>query len=161
MKRKFGKASLRRSKSTSSKGFMLSSEATDAYAPTTSSIASPREALRRAKFFSEDYLNKEFDIFWSLVRDHYLEAYYRLFTKIAGGGRWFTHGNSGLYAASTGIREMQMDNLSYNPDEGLLVANVIKLGGTKNRDQILKYLGFILLAHIDLGDCGKRKDEIE
>jgi hypothetical protein len=25
----------------------------------------------------------------------------------------------------------------------------------------LEMLGFILLAHIDLGDCGKRKDEIE
>ena len=118
---------------------LASSEETDTYAQTASSIASPREALRRAKFFSEDYLNKEFDIFWSLVSDDYLDTYYGLFTKIAGGGRWFTHGNSGLYAASTGIREMQMDNLSYNPDEGLLVANELKLGGRKNRDQILKY----------------------
>ena len=34
---------------------------------------------------------------------------------------------------------MQMDNLSYNPNEELLVANELKLGGKKNRDQILKY----------------------
>ena len=34
---------------------------------------------------------------------------------------------------------MQMDNLSYSPTEGLLVANELKHGGKKNRDQILKY----------------------
>jgi hypothetical protein len=44
-----------------------------------------------------------------------------------------------LFAYSTGIRDMQMDNLSYNPDEALLVANELKLGGNKNPDQILKY----------------------
>jgi hypothetical protein len=30
-----------------------------------------------------------------------------------------------------------------------------------NVKRISRTLGFILLAHIDLGDCGKRKDEIE
>src|SRR5439155_17882333 len=34
---------------------------------------------------------------------------------------------------------MQMDNLSYNENEVLLVANELKLGGKKNPDQILKY----------------------
>jgi hypothetical protein len=34
---------------------------------------------------------------------------------------------------------MQMDNLSYNETEGLLIANELKLGGKKNPDQILKY----------------------
>jgi len=34
---------------------------------------------------------------------------------------------------------MAMDNVSYNPDEKLLVANELKLGGRKNKDQILKY----------------------
>jgi hypothetical protein len=29
------------------------------------------------------------------------------------------------------------------------------------KDRSFELLGFILLAHIDLGDCGKRKDEIE
>ena len=36
------------------------------FAPPRQGIASAREALRRAKYFSEDYLNKEFDIFMSL-----------------------------------------------------------------------------------------------
>ena len=43
---------------------MAASERLSRYEGPSSSIASPREALRRAKYFSEDYLNKEFDIFW-------------------------------------------------------------------------------------------------
>lgn len=104
-----------------------------------SGLATPREALRRAKYFSEDYLNKEFDIFWSLVSDRYLDTFYRQFTHINGGGEWFSHGNSVLFSTSTGIDAMQMDNLSYNPSEKLLVANELKLGGKKNADQMLKY----------------------
>lgn len=115
------------------------SERLNRYDRPTSSVATPREALRRAKYFSEDYLNKEFDIFLSLVSDQYLDTYYRQFTKIKGGGQWFTHGNSGLFSCSTKISEMQMDNLSYNPSENILIANELKLGGKKNKDQILKY----------------------
>lgn len=115
------------------------SEKQNRYDPISHRIASPREALRRAKFFSENYLNKEFDIFWALVSDTYLDKFYGQFTKIEGGGHWFTHGNSGIFKRSTGISDMQMDNLSYNPSEGLLVANELKLGGKKNPDQILKY----------------------
>ena len=114
-------------------------EKTERYAPTGSGLASPREVLRRARYFSEDYLNKEFDVFWSLVSDRYLDVFYGQFTRIVGGGAWFRHGNSGLFETSTAISVMQMDNLSYNPTEGLLVANELKLGGKKNRDQILKY----------------------
>lgn len=105
----------------------------------TATLATPREALRRAKYFSEDYLNKEFDIFWSLTSDNYLNAYYAQFTKLSGSGSWATHGNSGLFANSTGISQMQMDNLSYCEGDGLLVANELKLGGKKNPDQVLKY----------------------
>jgi hypothetical protein len=114
-------------------------EQSERYALPASTIATAREALRRVKFFSEDYLNKEFDIFWILVSDKYLDAFYRQFTRIKSGGQWSTHGNSGLFHYSTGINEMQMDNLSYNETEALLVANELKLGGRKNPDQILKY----------------------
>ena len=115
------------------------SEAVEPYAPPAKSIASAREALRRAKYFSENYLNKEFDIFWSLANDKYLDVYYRQFTKINGGGTWFCHGNGGSFKKSAALSSMQMDNLSYNPKENLLVANELKLGGKRNRDQILKY----------------------
>jgi hypothetical protein len=114
-------------------------EQSERYARPASSICSAREALRRAKFFSEDYLNKEFDIFWTLVSDKYLDAFYGQFMDIKGGGTWSAHGNSGLFGFSTGISEMQMDNLSYNETEALLVANELKLGAKKNPDQILKY----------------------
>lgn len=118
---------------------MQRSEQSGRYAPRTSTIVSAREALRRAKFFSEDYLNKEFDIFWILVSNKYLDAFYRQFTHLNGGGKWSTHGNSGLFQYSTDLTEMQMDNLSYNDTEALLVANELKLRGRKNPDQILKY----------------------
>lgn len=57
------------------------------YDKPSSSVASPREALRRAKYFSEDYLNKEFDIFWGLVSDAYLDQYYGQFFDIKPGGK--------------------------------------------------------------------------
>lgn len=115
------------------------SEQLDRYASPKKSIASAREALRRAKYFSENYLNKEFDIFFALTSDNYLDMFYRQFTKLVGGGKWSTHGNNGLFGTSTGIDQMQMDNLSYNETEGFLIANELKLGGKKNKDQILKY----------------------
>ena len=114
-------------------------EKSERYAPRIAGIVTAREALRRAKYFSEDYLNKEFDIFWILVSDSYLDEFYRQFRPIKRGGRWTTHGNSGLFHYSTDITEMQMDNLSYNETEALLVANELKHGGKKNPDQILKY----------------------
>lgn len=118
---------------------ILESESHEKYRRPTDSIASAREALRRAKYFSEDYLNKEFDIFWGLVSDTYLDNYYGSFFDFEPGGKWYCHGNSGLFAYSTGIEAMQMDNLSYNPERHLLIANELKLGGRKNKDQILKY----------------------
>ena len=117
---------------------MKANEQDERYSLANSGIASSREALRRVKFFSENYLNKEFDIFWSLASDSYLDAFYSQFTKIVGGGSWFCRGNGGVFKKSTGLSEMQMDNLSYNPTEDLLVANELKLGSQKNRDQILK-----------------------
>ena len=104
-----------------------------------SSYCGPREALRRNKFFSEDYLNKEFDIFLGLANDDYLDSLYGRYLDFQSGGRWTTHGNGGLFEYSTGIDQMFMDNLAYNHDMRLLVANELKLGGKKNRDQLLKY----------------------
>jgi hypothetical protein len=115
------------------------SEATDRFDPPKNSIAGPREALRRVRYFSEDYLNKEFDICWSLVSNGYLDGLYGEFFDFIPGSGWSSHGNGNLFVASVGIGSMQMDNLSYNAAAGLLVANELKLGGKKNPDQILKY----------------------
>lgn len=116
-----------------------SSEVTEKYLRPKATYCSAREALRRNKFFSEDYLNKEFDIFLNLCSDMYLDTLYQKFATFFEGGHWSTHGNSGLYCNSTGIEEMQMDNLAYNDRERILIANELKLGGSKNPDQLLKY----------------------
>ncbi len=115
-------------------------EQSDRYAKQNNSIASVREAVRRAKYFSENYLNKEFDIFWALASDLYLDEFYGQFTELHGSGEWFTHGKNMVFEKSTGTEHiMHIDNLAYNPKERILVANELKLGGRKNKDQILKY----------------------
>ena len=103
------------------------------------SYCSPREALRRVRYFSEDYLNKEFDIFLSLCSDRYLNYVYSGIMQQPVTGNWSTHGNSGLFWASTELTKMQMDNLAYNESVPILIANELKLGSKKNPDQLLKY----------------------
>ncbi len=105
----------------------------------SNTLVSVREALRRALYFSENYLNKEFDIFMALASDRYLDKFYGQFTKIQGCGKWCTHGKNMVFEYSTEINFMQMDNLAYNHGEKILIANELKLSGTKNGDQILKY----------------------
>ena len=53
------------------------------------------------KYFSENYLNKEFDIFWSLASDRYLDGFYGQFTELSGSGEWFTHGKNMVFEHST------------------------------------------------------------
>ncbi|WP_227429117.1 hypothetical protein [Psychrobacter sp. I-STPA6b] len=118
---------------------MEATEQLQTYSKKTTGICSVREALRRVKFFSEDYLNKEFDIFLSLCSDKYLDVFYSQFVDITKGYAWATHGNSGIFECSTKLKAMFMDNLAYNHDATILVANELKLNGKKNPDQILKY----------------------
>ncbi len=118
---------------------MSETEQLETYSTSTTGICNAREAVRRVKFFSEDYLNKEFDIFLSLCSDTYLNTFYRQFTTFANNGSWSTHGNSGIFEFSTELKAMAMDNLAYNHNANMLVANELKLNGKKNDDQILKY----------------------
>jgi len=116
------------------------SERIGRYDPSKTGYCSAREALRRNRFFSEDFLNAEFNIFLSLCSDNYLNKLYKNYIDFGDNGEWSTHGNSGIFQHSSGINnKMQMDNLAYNKIENILVANEIKLGGKKNKDQILKY----------------------
>ena len=114
-------------------------EAKEKYDKPKSGYCNPSEALRRSKYFSEDYLNKEFDIFINLCSDNYLNFLYSGFVELNHNGNWSTHGNNGIFWNSTGIVNMQMDNLAYNATENILIANELKLGAKKNKDQILKY----------------------
>lgn len=118
---------------------MDESEQLETYSTQTTGICNAREAVRRVKFFSEDYLNKEFDIFLSLCSDIYLNLFYSQFIKFDQSGSWSTHGNSGIFEFSTELNAMFMDNLSYNHEANILIANELKLNGKKNADQILKY----------------------
>lgn len=111
----------------------------ETYATKNTGICNAREAVRRVKFFSEDYLNNEFDIFINLCSDIYLDAFYQQFIDVDSGSSWSTHGNSGLFSYSAEIKAMYMDNLAYNHNAKVLVANELKLSGQKNNDQILKY----------------------
>ena len=118
---------------------MSESEQLDTYSMQTIGICNAREAVRRVRFFSEDYLNKEFDIFLSLCSDDYLDQFYGQFMTFEQGGSWSTHGNSGMFEFSTELKAMYMDNLAYNHQANILVANELKLNGKKNADQLLKY----------------------
>lgn len=118
---------------------MSESEQLDTYSKQTMDICSAREAVRRVKFFSEEYLNKEFDVFLSLCSDNYLDQFYRQFMSLDQSGSWSTHGNSGIFEASTELKAMYMDNLAYNHQSNVLVANELKFNGRKNPDQLLKY----------------------
>lgn len=107
----------------------------------TKGLTSVRESLRRAKYHSEEFLNKEFDLFWSLASSHYLDHFYQQFDhlRVNGGGRWLCFGNGGMFKRSVGLAKMQMDSLSFNSQEKLLIANELKWNATKNKDQLLKY----------------------
>ncbi len=118
---------------------LLETEQLERYSRKSTGICTAREALRRVKYFSEDYLNKEFDIFLSLAHDSYLDKFYQKYINFELNNTWSTHGNSGLFEYSTELTAMFMDNLAYNVDSNILVANELKLNGKKNSDQILKY----------------------
>ncbi|MEC9443572.1 MAG: hypothetical protein VX408_00730, partial [Pseudomonadota bacterium] len=118
---------------------MHDTEQLETYSSQRVGICHPREATRRVMFFSEEYLNKEFDIFLSLCSDVYLDSFYQQFITFEPNGSWSTHGNSGLFEASTELKAMYMDNLAYNHQANVLVANELKFNGRKNPDQLLKY----------------------
>jgi hypothetical protein len=108
-------------------------------------ILSSNEAFRRARFQSEDYLNKEFDIFLSLVPKRYLDCLYsEHFPGFELGNDWVTRGNSGQFGNGSGSGSMQMDNIAYNRDSQMFVGNELKLDADKGKDQILKYLYLFL-----------------
>ena len=103
----------------------------------------PEEAERRLRYFSEDILNKEFDIFINLISDEYLNTLYKKIFKLKRGN-WNTFGNGMSFHEITKdikklANDMQMDNLAYDTKNKILVANELKLSASKNKDQILKY----------------------
>jgi hypothetical protein len=109
------------------------------YAPRPAGLVAPLEAVRRAQFFNESFLNKEFQVVWSLASDRYISAFVGQYFDIQRGGTWATQYEGHLYEHNTGIGRTAPDCLAFNAERGVLVAPEQKLGGSKNADQILKY----------------------
>ena len=116
----------------------------DRFAEKMKGLVNPYEALRRARFFSEDYINKEFDLFMYLASSSFLDYVYSKYFQIKAGECWYYQGNSGMFAVNTNTGYMQMDGLSYNEKAKVIIGNELKLGGKKNKDQILKYVSLYI-----------------
>lgn len=77
-----------------------------------------------------------------MASDRYVTEFYQnLNLKIADGpGIWTTHAHGPLFEDTVDLpKKMQIDNVAYNEQKKVLVANELKLNAKKNADQILKY----------------------
>lgn len=120
----------------------------------TIGLATPYEALRRYRYHSEEYLNHELDTFFYLIDSEYLDILYSQYFNFQKGNIWKCFGNSGILNNSLGLGYMRPDNLAYNKDSSILIANELKLGASKSNDQILKYVSM----YIDMKERGFIKD---
>lgn len=118
-----------------------SSQATDKYSAFSSKVLiSPWEAQRRIRYFSENLLNHEFDIFMNLLPDHlvakYLHSHFAALHNDAGVWRIYGHSNEfSLSVESAG----QHDTMAYNKKTGCLVGIEIKIDADVQKDQLFKY----------------------
>lgn len=121
-------------------------EKCDRYAPPTAGFASPIEAMRRVKYHSEDFLNKEFDVFMSLASDVFVTEMYRHFLDIPSVVSWYYHGNGGHFYRSANIdpNKAQIDGITYSPESQIVVANELKLKADLGSAQLLKYAWMFL-----------------
>jgi hypothetical protein len=117
--------------------------------PTLDLFLTPEEALRRLRYFSEEYLNREFDIFLDLLPDAVLDAYFSLFFSIRPGGSWNVIGNSPDFYVSRSASFMQPDTLAYNVTHGILIAVELKIDAPLQKEQILNYCRMAALLEAD------------
>jgi len=107
--------------------------------PIKGRLISPIEAQRRLRFFSEEFLNKEFDVFTSLLPSSVLTYYLKGHFTIRPESQWTITGSSNDFEASTGMKFMYMDTLAYAHNTSTLVALELKMDSPLGKDQILKY----------------------
>jgi|GEM_PF-1641514 len=105
----------------------------------TEKFIHPFEATRRIRYFSEDFLNKEFDIFCALLPNDLLHRYLATHFELDAGGRWQIFGNSNDLEFTTNILFMQVDTLAYNPKTSTLTALELKIDAEVGLQQVLKY----------------------
>jgi hypothetical protein len=99
----------------------------------------PIEAQRRVRFFSEEFLNKEFDVFMSLLPNMEITNYLNSHFTLEKDSEWTIAGSSNDFEASTGMKFMYMDTLAYSHDTSTLIALELKMDSPLGKDQILKY----------------------
>ncbi len=102
-------------------------------------LINPIEAQRRIRLFSEEFLNKEFDVFMSLLPSSVLSDYLSLHFNISRESQWSIIGSSNDFEASTDMKFMYMDTLAYAHNTSALVALELKMDSDIGKDQILKY----------------------
>lgn len=102
---------------------------------------------KRHRFWSEDYLNKEFDTFMSLLPSEDIDDFLSTYFTTQKWGNWNYFGNSNdieLYLHLNGV--MQFDGLLYNQKTNALFgvelkidADFVREKNTKYIEQIVKY----------------------
>jgi hypothetical protein len=107
--------------------------------PKTGLMVAPYEAQRRLRYFDEEYLNKEFDIFMALLPDQTLTQYINQFFDLPEGNGWSVFGNTNDIEQSTGIKYMVFDTLAYSHETKTLVALELKVDAPPAKDQVYKY----------------------
>jgi hypothetical protein len=113
-----------------------------------SALISTDEAVRRVRVFSEDYLNKELDIFFSLLPDRLTSEYFAShFPAIRPIAAWSVYGHSGDITTGIDMLFMQLDTIAYSHDLSTLVALEQKIDASFEPDQFLKYC--FMAAHFE------------
>ena len=107
--------------------------------PKPRSLINPIEAQRRIRLFSEEFLNKEFDVFMSLLPNITLTQYLRSHFNLSPESQWTITGSSNDFEESTGMQFMYMDTLAYAHNTSTLVALELKMDSELGEYQILKY----------------------
>jgi len=107
--------------------------------PKTGLMVAPYEAQRRLRYFDEEYLNKEFDIFLALLPDQTLTQYLNQFFDLPEMNEWSVFGNTNDIEQSTGIKYMVFDTLVYSHETKKLVALELKVDAPPSKDQVYKY----------------------
>jgi hypothetical protein len=107
--------------------------------PVSNTLTSPLEAQRRLRTFGEDYLNKELDLFLSILPDKVVGKIISALTSVELAQDWNIIGNSNDLEDSTGMKFMQVDTLAYSDRLVHLVAIEQKIDAKPMDDQALKY----------------------
>ncbi|MBT3638254.1 MAG: hypothetical protein HN531_15060 [Opitutae bacterium] len=112
----------------------------------------PMEAQRRMRCFSEEFLNKEFDVFLSLLPDHAINDYLKsFFPSVCEEAKWNLFGLSNDFETAVSIKYMYHDTLLYSHETSHLVSIELKFDTDLSDNQLLKYA--FMMA--DLEDKGK------